>query len=577
MMQKAKRLFLLLLIGLPAVVSHAQDTEYWFVVPDIDHINSAYCGDTPGQLILTAGEKDANVTVKYKGGDKQVTRSIPAGTTQIITFARNPGAGQYSMADLENIPANSSATKNKFGIHITSDSYIYASYQADGSCLRDLFTLKGERALGTHFYLPFQNKTPLQTVYPKPERSFNIVASEDNTNITVNLKNGTLKNCGAATTLNFTLNAGETWAGVGSSHTQLLFGTEIISDKDIAVTVHENTLDGDLIGDQIVPVSNLSKSYIVLRTYPVGRTPNRAEYAFIMATENNTTLSIIRSSSATPSTVTLANAGDMYELAVSEEYYAIQASHPVSVYHLAAYLSDQEPGASILPSMYSIQSRDISFYKPSESMNHYIFIIAHKDNVGNFLVNGSSTAIPAGNFTAFSSASGLSDWRYLRMSIASWPSGINRVRNTKGAFSLGYMLGNNTSGSYGYLSAFGEFKFANDTVYKCPGSSVTLDGSYAKSYLWIYPDGTTQSTPSVTVTQPGKYKLEMNQDPRIVVDSFTLVDIHYNASVSHAPAGAVKAGTPVALSVQMNRIPGLPLGYQWTFPSGSSPASSTAA
>ena len=203
-MNMNRLLFLFLALFYTISVANAQDTEFWFVAPDIDHIYApaaSHC-DTPTRLILTANERTANVTISYKGGEKIITRTIPAGTTQIITFARTPAAGEYALADIENLPANSPAQKNKFGIHITSDNEIYANYQADGPCLRDLFTLKGNKALGKSFFLQFQNQYVFTiTSYPNSRRSFHIVASENNTTITVNLKNGTLENCGAATTL----------------------------------------------------------------------------------------------------------------------------------------------------------------------------------------------------------------------------------------------------------------------------------------------------------------------------------------------------------------------------------------
>ncbi|MDR1937838.1 MAG: hypothetical protein LBQ73_04990, partial [Tannerellaceae bacterium] len=57
-----------------------------------------------------------------------------------------------------------------------------------------------------------------------------------------------------------------------------------------------------------------------------------------------------------------------------------------------------------------------------------------------------------------------------------------------------------------------------DTTYICaPNTSVTLDGGYAMSYLWTFPDGiTTAHTPSITATEEGVYTLVMDQDPNIV-------------------------------------------------------------
>jgi hypothetical protein len=243
-----------------------------------------------------------------------------------------------------------------------------------------------------------------------------------------------------------------------------------------------------MIGDQIVPVDQLAKSYIVLRTYPINRQVDATEYAFIMATKPNTTFNMVDASGSS-TLETLINAGDMYELPVTSEYYMVEASEPLYVYHLSAMLKNpvQESGASLPPSMYFIQSRDMAFYKSNSSaanaLNHYIFVITHKDNIDGFSVNGSSTVIVPSSFSPFHANTGLSDWRYTRLHINAWTAGVNTVKNTKGAFSLGYMFSDNTCGSYGYLSGFGDFSFP-EISYKCEGQSLTLYAGYAKNYRW---------------------------------------------------------------------------------------------
>ena len=587
-----KRLFFLFLpIFFSISAIKAQDTEFWFVAPDIDHIyTSGFC-DTPTRLILTSHNKTANVTISYVGGSKTITKTIQAGTTEIITFAKSPVVGEYSLADIENQPANSSVQKNKFGIRITSDNPIYANYQADGPCLRDLFTLKGSKALGKAFFLPFQNQYALQYAsYPNSRRSFHIVATENNTTINVNLRNGTLQNCGSATTLQINLNAGETWAGVGSSYTQGLYGTNITSNKNIAVTVLENTFNGDMCGDQLVSVDNLGKNYVVLRTYSTGRALAGNEFAFVIATQPTTKLTLTKANGTT-STVNLAAAGDMHVQTFAnsntDEYYVINADKPVYVYQLSGYLNTplQETGASLLPSMYSIQSKDISFFKPNDaSLAHYIFVITHKDNVNNFLLNGSGTAITAGSFLSFNASTGMGDWRYLRMSVNSLPNGVNNIKNLSGAFSLGYMFGSPTSGSYGYLSGFGDFQFPADTIYACK-EGATLSGGYAQDYKWEYSPSSYNgpytllngTTSSYLANIDGYYALEMNQDPNKVRDTTYVKLIDLNASIMPVVISKTEAMTTFSANINPAVInnPNLNITYQWTF-IGGTPTTSTA-
>ena len=559
----------------------AQDTEFWFVAPDIDFIYtpSPHC-DTPTRLIITAQDRNSNVTISYRGGTKSISRSISAGTTEVITFARNPVAGEYDLADIENQPPSSPSLKNNYGIHITSDNPVHVNYQADGPCLRDLFTLKGKNALGKRFFLPFQNQFALQvSSYPNSRRSFHIVASENNTTVNINLKNGSLQNYGATTSFQVNLNAGETWAGVGSSYTQALYGTEITSNKDIAVTILENTFNGDMCGDQLVAVDNLGKNYVVLRTYSIPRTISGNEYAFIIATEPSTTV-VATNANGANTNINLTTAGDMYALPLlntaANEYFVLKANKPIYVYHLSGDLSSpsQESGASLLPSMYSIQNKDISFFKPANNYDvlaHYIFVITHKDNINNFLLN--NAPLSGGNFLSFHSASGMGDWRYLRMNISTLPNGINNIKNTNGAFSLGYMFGSGSSGSYGYLSGFGDFHFPADTIYACE-DGVTLSGGYAGSYKWEYSPAyngpyslLAETSSSLSTDKAGYYALEMDQDPEKVRDTVLVNYVDFNPLISPVAISPTEVSTSFSVTVNpiLTSNPNLDLSYEWEF------------
>ena len=67
---------------------------------------------------------------------------------------------------VENSTANNVAStiQNK-AIYIKSTVSASAYYQVDGECSKDVFTLKGKRALGTHFFTPFQTRYGVRSTY----------------------------------------------------------------------------------------------------------------------------------------------------------------------------------------------------------------------------------------------------------------------------------------------------------------------------------------------------------------------------------------------------------------------------
>jgi hypothetical protein len=241
---------------------------------------------------------------------------------------------------------------------------------------------------------------------------------------------------------------------------------------------------------------------------------------FILATRDNTLVSI--------------NGGPEQPLSAGQQIShsmpgaltaTVVSDSAVYVYQLSGFGNADgatERGAALLPSMYSIGSRRIIFDKSAGSYNNRVMVLVRAGSEGDFTVNGSSSVLKATDFTA---VSGMSDWMYARKDISSVANGFIDVVNGTGAFSLGYFYSgstdNRTSASFGYFSAYGDFKFPGDGITWMCGSGTVLAGSYAKSYKWFFNGeeiaGETGS--SLTVTQEGVYKIEMDQDGATVKDS----------------------------------------------------------
>jgi gliding motility-associated-like protein len=103
--------------------------------------------------------------------------------------------------------------------------------------------------------------------------------------------------------------------------------------------------------------------------------------------------------------------------------------------------------------------------------------------------------------------------------------------------------------SFGYLSAFGSLNLP-DTIYKCEGASTTLDGGYAKSYLWTRPDGSHDSTSTIIVSAEGMYSVTIDQDPFLISDSTVIVDRFSGASI--VSSGNDVGGGNYTYSVNLN-------------------------
>ncbi|MDR2470334.1 MAG: InlB B-repeat-containing protein, partial [Tannerella sp.] len=577
-----KRLiFTLLGLMMLGIISplQAQDTEFWFVAPHLDDHNSGAINvkfDRPVFFMITADKYPATVTMEMPAHAGFTTRTLTlaAYESKQIIF----GNGVNAAADNEIILISDDirtggvvGVKNDRGIHFRANAPVFIYYQVDSQDSKDMFVLKGSKALGTDFYTPFNTQiAPAGSGYTYAYPQFHIVATQNGTTVTIKpTANIVGTNAGATHTV--TLNRGETFAGRGVNKSDRPAGTHISATAPIAVTVADDIIGGgDLCGDQIVPTNNLGMSYDLFRGFGGSGTP---DYVTVLATQNATT--VRRDGGASP--VATLNAGHSYEFQLTANTAHITSDKPVYVLQLGG---KDEHGGALIPSTFSIQSTRISFYNDGKSYPA-LFVLVSAGNEGKFTVNGSTTVLKASDF---SNVPNLPGWKYTRKDFSGGglPNGTVNVANSGGVFSLGYFYNPKVgvATSYGYLSAFGDFRFSDRNIYKCAGSSVTLNAGYAVFYDWKLPDGTTKtgaSLSSITATQPGEYSLVMNQGGSFdVKDTCFVYDIHYNTSIQRTPTGNVDATVAVSFSAPLTPISGLPLTYAWTFP-GATPATSTSA
>jgi hypothetical protein len=287
------------------------------------------------------------------------------------------------------------------------------------------------------------------------------------------------------------------------------------------------------------------------------------ERFYLVGTANNTTVNIYENPASTsPSTTFTLQEGGFYRYTIPSTRNAVfvESTAPVYCYQFTGY---NEEGAALLPSIYSIGQNRMSYYQV-QSDHRKGFLVFRAGAQGDFKISYGSTSNATLNVGTVYDIPNVPEWKLARFDL---PAGANNqavtIQNAQSPFSFGYIAaiypGNNMT-CYGYLSAFGEFEFA-DTTYICASNtSVTLDGGYAMDYLWTFPDGiTTATTPSITATEEGEYTLVMNQDPNIVTATT------YVRKVSAGAIGTSQTiclGTSASPLTETSPATGVQ-GYQW--------------
>ena len=466
-------LFFLLILSFR---SYSQtDKEFWFVAPEVTSTHT----DRPIYLRISAGAAAATVTIEmpadaasFNGGSPLVV-VVPSNTT----YSQNLTAW---ITQIENGEPTANITENK-GLHITSTQDITVYYEVLGTNgggvvqNSDIFVLKGANALGTTFYTPFQNLLDnADNIYCVPcitgRSSFDIVATEDNTTITITPTQN-IDGHAAGVPFTITLNRGQTYSGraSGTSAASHLSGTKITSDKAIAVTIKDDSVRQnyalDLVGDQIVPVSVLGTEYIVVKGAVntnndpglFGNSnfnPNFGDRAIICATQNGTTVTIGGVFKTTLAEGQTYN----YQITAASEY--ISVSQPAYVFHMSGF--GDELGGALLPPIRCTGSRTVSTFRDTDEP-FYINILVKNGGQGNFTIKNSATgvtaAIPAGSFTVVPGTPVAGDWysASILYNIATFPSlSSSVITNSTDDFHLGTINGEATGAGcrYGYFSDY---------------------------------------------------------------------------------------------------------------------------
>lgn len=570
-----KGLFLALLCFYTHLCLFAQtDTTFWFVAPDCTWpANAAANTESPIYLRLTSQNNAAVVTVSIPANPAFPVQTINLAANQVSSINLTNWLGL-----IENKPANSVLNK---GILIQSTGFITAYYEQSSAYNPDIFALKGSNALGTNFIIPTQNTWNNNTVYtpPAPTSSFEIVATEDNTRVTITPSNAITGHTAGAP-FNITLNKGQTYSAVavGSSGSQHLAGSVVTSDKPVAITTKDDFLNdpaygtcSDLAGDQIVPVSVFGYKYISIHGFL--NAPN--DKVFIIGSQSNTT---VRINGSTAGTI---GSGQVLNKASNGAPMYIEADKPVGVFHISGF--GCEVGGALLPSIECTGSRNVGITR-SDTRPIYLLLLVPSGGETGFTFNGNSTVLPSSQFQSVPNTGNA--WKYARIDISTnlAAGAAAYISNNLKDFHLGIIHGDAGGGCrYGYFSDFKIFDAkAGSNSPVCEGNSLQLNcqiGTAAGvTFQWTGPNGftSTQQNPllaNASAAMAGTYTCIATKP------NCSAITTTVNVSVNPGPVNDASSNSPVCSgsNLQLSATDaGTGTVYQWTGPNSFSSAAANA-
>ncbi|MCC6761926.1 MAG: gliding motility-associated C-terminal domain-containing protein [Chitinophagaceae bacterium] len=464
---------------------HAQtDTLFWFAAPEVSKDESNEF-DRPINFRITTYDLASLVTITQPANPNFLPQiiTIPARSTQAIDLT--------SWIDvIENKPAN---TVLNYGIKITSTNPVTVYYEADEWLNPEIFVLKGQNALGNEFWIPsqnFLNNSP--NFFPIPNSSFDIVATEDNTTITITPTSQIIGHVGG-NAFTILLNKGQTYSataasGLAANH---LNGSKVISNKPIAITIKDDLLNGlpdygtcsDLCGDQIVPVNLLGTEYIAIN----GFLNSPKDMVFVLATQNGTNIY------QDGNLVSTINAGQTIRLSVGDSSTHIKSTSPVYVLQLSGF--GCEFGIDVLPPIICTGSTEVAFTR-SVSEPLFLNILVRGGGQNSFFINGVGGVVNGTNFKQVPGTSG--QWFTGQFTLPSnnYPveSAIRITNSINSTFHASIIHGGATTGSrFGYFSNFNKIKvkaYINNNQL-CDGATIKLsaDSIFQAIYSWKGPNG----------------------------------------------------------------------------------------
>ena len=466
--------FFLAFVGMSSALAQIDD-EFWFVAPEVTSLHE----DAPVRVRMATFSMPAEVELSMpaNAGFSPIQVSIPAGEASTIDLTP-------FLTEVENQPFNEVLNK---GLLLQSSTAISAYYEVGQTLNTDIFALKGENGLGTSFHLPFQ--TFANNIYPTSPAGFDVVATEDNTVVTI-MPSEDLVGHPAGIPFQIVLpQAGSTYSAraAGTAAGVHPVGTTITADKPVSVNMHDDSANSsffggcyDLMGDQLVPDDLLGTDHIVVSGF---LSPH--DRLQILATEDNTTITVDGGFVAT------LQEGQAHEYVLAAPSAFIQSTAPVSIWQTTGF--GCEFGGALLPHVECTGSKSAVFVRSTgEIMRFNLIVPAGGEN--DFLFNGQPG--PLNPPTLIFPVPGNPDWMFAQVTTLEGqiPVGqATRIENTTSEFHMGIINGGGDTGTrYGYFTDYGALKYRadNQSVNPCVGDPLVMavDSVENGLYQWTGPN-----------------------------------------------------------------------------------------
>ncbi|MBC7388999.1 MAG: gliding motility-associated C-terminal domain-containing protein [Opitutaceae bacterium] len=479
--------------------------EFWFAAPEVTSKHA----DRPIVLRISSFDKPAEITVSQPANPSfgVIKQTVPANSLISVDLSKQ----------IELVETKPPGKILKTGLLIQSSNDISAYYEVEGISERfsadnaEIFTLKGNNALGKLFYIP------MQTLYPNHIEkkyefnafaSFDIIATENNTTIKISPTKGIVGDS-IGNPFAIVLNKGQTYScqSISVKGNNKPTGSKVESDKPIAITYKDDSIEKgvsyDLIGDQILPVSELGTEYIAVGNS--GWLPSvLTDDVFIVGTKNGTTVTFNSDS------LIIINEGECkrYQILKKDSCVYINSSNPIYVLHVSGFYNELAC-ANLIP-LKCTGTKSYQFLRTNDE-DFAINLIVKTGGESEFTLNGDKNIILPNSFREVPGTNG--KWKYGRFNLGGIipvnDSKPNVITNSAHDFNLCVLNGNvETSFRYGYFSSFANLNLGPDKLL-CQQENIVLDAGLGKdSYKW----NTGDTTQTIIVKDTGTYFATIQKD-----------------------------------------------------------------
>lgn len=370
-----------------------QDTAFWFAAP---YVNPTISYDDIHLRIITHDSAAVWAIQRPALSNADLYKDTLSPDTSATYSLANLGIPALSKDSLTHPQAD---TIRPAGIYIHSSEPITVLYEIWGGNSNypynfEQMSLKGRGALGSDFMLP---GSPLHNHGQKNQvfghSAADILATEDNTLIKVWNRNALLAadstNIPANQKIKISLNKGEVYSikSYGPESRYTLSGTQVSSDKPIAITISDDALlmdtsdaptDGggltyagqDFMGDQLLPTWMCGTRYSLNEGAAVrldGVPGFLGDVFFIVSSSTGNLVEISNDSGTYSKTLGQGETWAFRDTANTRHF--LESSEPVVVYHMTSsgtqFDGNREPAGSILPPLSNSGSNEVGFSYPT--------------------------------------------------------------------------------------------------------------------------------------------------------------------------------------------------------------------